>query len=58
MTTQTTLLTYKDVTAIAQVTRKTIWKWEKEGKFPSPIKVNGVVRWRSSDIDDWVAALQ
>ncbi|MGK2911267.1 MAG: helix-turn-helix transcriptional regulator [Sphingobium sp.] len=58
MTTYTdTLYSYDDITKIAKVTRKTIWKWAREGKFPKPRKCNGMVRWRASDVDAWVAAL-
>lgn len=36
------------------VSRPTIWRWAKQGKFPKPIKLGaGSTRWRSSDLEDW-----
>ena len=34
------------------VHRVTIWRWVREGKFPSPIKLTaGCSRWRMSDVE-------
>lgn len=52
-----TLLAYKDVMKLTQVSRKTIWKWQAEGKFPKSRDVNGMVRWRSADVEAWVQGL-
>jgi prophage regulatory protein len=36
------------------VSRPTIWRWTKNGKFPKPVKLGaGSTRWRSSDIEAW-----
>lgn len=36
------------------VSRSTIWRWLKEGKFPKPIRLGeGSTRWRLSDLEDW-----
>ncbi len=36
------------------VSRPTIWRWVKEGKFPKPIKLGaGSTRWRYSDLEMW-----
>jgi len=37
------------------VCRQTIWRWVREGRFPSPIKINGSTRWKLSDIEAWEA---
>jgi len=35
----------------------TIWRWERDGKFPKSIKLsNGAVAWREADINAWIAA--
>lgn len=35
------------------VSRSTLWKWVREGKFPPPIKHSGVTMWRLADVDAW-----
>ncbi len=36
------------------VSRPTIWRWVKEGRFPKPIKLGiGSTRWRYSDLEAW-----
>ena len=38
------------------VSRATIWRWVREGTFPSPVKLTqGCTRWRSIDILEWEA---
>lgn len=36
-----------------EVARATIWRWVREGKFPSPFKIQGCTRWKLSDIEQW-----
>ncbi|MBT5268252.1 MAG: AlpA family phage regulatory protein [Candidatus Marinimicrobia bacterium] len=39
------------------VSRATIWRWVKEGKFPKPVKLSpGCTRWKLSDVEQWEAA--
>lgn len=36
------------------VSRPTIWRWTKNGKFPNPVKLGGgSTRWRYSDLEIW-----
>ena len=36
------------------VSRPTIWRWTRNGKFPKPVKLGaGSTRWRSSDLEAW-----
>lgn len=37
------------------VCRQTIWRWVREGNFPSPVKINGATRWKLSDLERWEA---
>lgn len=37
------------------VSEKTIWTWVREGKFPSPIRLNGRTVWNLSDVKTWIA---
>lgn len=44
------------VTANIDVSRTTIWRWVRDGKFPEPaVNIGNVVRWRIEDIDAFIA---
>ena len=32
----------------------TIWRWQRDGKFPEPLLINGRRFWRASDIAGWI----
>lgn len=37
------------------VSRTTIWRWVRNKKFPSPVRLSpGVTAWRSEDIEAWL----
>jgi len=38
-----------------EVSRATIWRWNKERHLPQPIKLNGSTRWKLSDLEAWEA---
>ncbi|MCQ4969197.1 helix-turn-helix transcriptional regulator [Atlantibacter hermannii] len=44
----------KEVCHVSGFKKTTIYKWMKDGKFPSPIKLGRSVRWSSSDIEEWI----
>lgn len=52
------LLSFHQVQPQVQLSRVTIWRWEKEGKFPKHIKLGRSIRWRESDIQNWIDGLQ
>ena len=36
------------------ISRPTIWRWVKQGKFPKPTKLaGGSSRWKLSDLEAW-----
>lgn len=35
---------------------RTLWRLRSAGKLPPPLHVGGCVRWRTSDIQKWIAA--
>lgn len=36
------------------ISRPTVWRWVKQGKFPKPLKIGGgSTRWRLIDLQDW-----
>lgn len=53
------LLTCQDVMRLTSIrSRTTVWRRVCKGDFPSPIDIgNGRIRWRTSDINDWIEAL-
>lgn len=43
---------------IVPVSRTTLWKWMRDGKFPPTVKVGGnYVAWRAKDIREWLNSL-
>ena len=63
MTTQAptahTLIKCHEIQADFTLSRATIYRWMKEGKFPKPIHLGAnMVRWKKSDIDNWLAERQ
>ncbi|MEH6714296.1 helix-turn-helix transcriptional regulator [Parasphingorhabdus flavimaris] len=32
----------------------TLHRWVKDEFFPAPIKIGGITRWRSTDVDGWM----
>ncbi len=49
------LLKDSDVAERLAVSRRQVWKLRASGRLPEPIRMGGNVRWRESDIDQWVA---
>lgn len=31
-----------------------LWKWMREGSFPRSVRIGSSVRWRESEVDDWI----
>jgi prophage regulatory protein len=35
--------------------RTTLWRWEKEGRFPPRRRIgNGTVAWLESEVEEWI----
>ena len=49
------LLTIEQVGKQLQVSRYTIWRLCRDGKFASPVKIGSRRRWRQQDIDAFTA---
>lgn len=51
-------LTTADLCARLKVSRMTLYRWERDGYFPPPLRPTGagpgrIVRWRASDIEEY-----
>ena len=47
----------KQLSEFLEVSRQTIWRWVREGKFPTPIKLGqNCTRWKLSDVAAWGAS--
>ena len=45
----------QQVEKLFQVSRPTLYRWIKQGKFPKPIRLGAnMVRWKASDIEAWL----
>ncbi len=48
------LFTVRELAARMKVSQRQIWKMLSSGKVPEPIRLGRSVRWRKTDIDEWV----
>lgn len=56
------LLTAAEVAVILKISEASIWNWQYGRKtppvgFPPPVKIGASVRWRSSDIQEFILGL-
>jgi predicted DNA-binding transcriptional regulator AlpA len=49
------LLTVGDLSTKLQVSPRQIYRLTDGGKLPAPVKVGAMNRWRSAEIDTWIA---
>ena len=51
------LIDMKRVTEMTTLSRTTLWRMVRQGRFPRPIKISSNrVAWRECDVVDWVQA--
>lgn len=49
------LILLNEVAAMVTVSRSTLWRWIKQGIFPTPIKLGPRrIAWRRSDVNAWL----
>jgi len=52
------LLTVQQVAKRYNIGRRTVWRWEAQGRIPRGVRIGHlVVRWRARDIEKHVASL-
>jgi len=54
----TPYLSVDQVAARFGVAKDSIWRWKRNGDFPTAVKLGGTTtRWRLSDIEEWESSL-
>ena len=53
---ETVLLSADQLASRLGVSARTIWRLASGQRMPSPLRLGRAVRWRSSDIEAWIAA--
>jgi predicted DNA-binding transcriptional regulator AlpA len=48
------LLKVDELAQILNLSKRTVHRLNCMGKIPCPVKINGSIRWRQSDIDLWI----
>lgn len=51
---QTELLTREQVCVRLNMSRRTLYRNIQIGVVPAPLKIGGLIRWRSDVLDDWI----
>lgn len=47
------LLTVEDLAKLLKVSKRTVWRWCKNGRIPAPLRYSKIsIRWRASDIQN------
>ena len=53
----TQILRIGDVMQAVGLSRVTIWRWVRDGKFPAPIRLGSRhIGWRSEEVQAWIDA--
>ncbi len=51
------LITIDEVRRRVPVSRTTLWRWSRSGKFPVPVRIGARAFWREADIEAFLARL-
>lgn len=36
------------------IKRSTVWRWVSMNKFPTPVRIGRLTRWRTEDVKNWL----
>jgi prophage regulatory protein len=50
------LLTAAESAEMAGVAKRSWWRYVSSGRAPAPVRLGGAVRWRRSELAEWIAA--
>jgi excisionase family DNA binding protein len=49
------LLSARDVAELCGVTRRTVWRWVREGRLPEPRRITAsTVRWPADQVEEFI----
>lgn len=48
------LIHLAEVKAMTGISKATIYRWTKTGKFPAPAKISGTARWSRTEVNEWI----
>jgi prophage regulatory protein len=50
------LLTASESAEMTGVAKRSWWRYVSSGRAPAPVRLGGAVRWRRSELAEWIAA--
>lgn len=50
------MMTVKEVAGLMGCSIRTVWSLADTGRMPAPVRVRRIVRWRSDEVQEWIAA--
>jgi len=50
------LLTAAESAEMAGVAKRSWWRYVSGGRAPAPVRLGGAVRWRRSELAEWIAS--
>lgn len=50
------LLSAKEAAALCGISVRQWWRWNAVGRVPEPVRIGATKRWRSIDLERWIAA--
>ena len=54
-TPQAPLFDVADIAAALKCSERNVWRMADSGRMPRPLAIGRLRRWRSADIQDWIA---
>jgi predicted DNA-binding transcriptional regulator AlpA len=54
VTPDTILVTVEQLATLLHVSKRSLWRFQAAGLIPAPVRIRKTIRWRLSDIEDWI----
>lgn len=52
------LVSFSEVEAITSLTRSSIYRHIRAGRFPKPLRIAGRTMWSALDLDQWIETMR
>jgi predicted DNA-binding transcriptional regulator AlpA len=52
---QATMITAQQLAGKMQISTRSLWRKLSAGLVPRPIRIDGIVRWRLAEVEQWIA---